>query len=354
MQEIDAYLTNQIQVAFSEKDSLSALSLLSEMTSFCRDTSQKEKGIETCKQLLELMAELDMTGTLEYATALLNIASACRAFGMLQESLAFFEEVERVYLEKLEPLDYRFAGLYNNWALLYQEMGNFREAESKEKKALALIDQLPDTSIQRATTRSNLATTLLQLSQELEKEGNLSDAEKTYREALDYLQDSIARFEKEGGDDYHFGSALAAMGDAYFIKKEYEKSVPYYERALSELLKNMGKGEYYRRVKEHLTLAKKAAGILTEEEFRRNLDRCRAFYETYGRPLIQTKYAQYESRIAVGLVGEGSDCFGFDDAISSDHDYGIGFCMWVTREDFAQIGESLQRDYLSFILFDMV
>ena len=44
-----------------------------------------------------------------------------------------------------------------------------------------------------------------------------------------------------------------------------------------------------------------------------NLERSRTFYEKYGKTMIHEKFADYEDRIAAGLVGEGSDCFGFDD-----------------------------------------
>lgn len=49
--------------------------------------------------------------------------------------------------------------------------------------------------------------------------------------------------------------------------------------------------------------------------------------------------------LAVGLVGEGSDCFGFDDKISRDHDFGPGFCIWLTKENYEKIGEELQDEY---------
>ena len=71
----------------------------------------------------------------------------------------------------------------------------------------------------------------------------------------------------------------------------------------------------------------------------------RAFYEEYGRRMLRTEFPEYEARIAVGLVGEGSECFGFDDEISRDHDFGLGFCLWLTAEDYERIGESLAAAY---------
>ena len=71
----------------------------------------------------------------------------------------------------------------------------------------------------------------------------------------------------------------------------------------------------------------------------------RKYYETCGKTMIAEKFPEYEGKIAIGLVGRGSDCFGFDDAASRDHDWGPDFCMWVTDETYEEIGEALQRSY---------
>nr|WP_306556839.1 DUF4037 domain-containing protein [Bifidobacterium longum] len=71
----------------------------------------------------------------------------------------------------------------------------------------------------------------------------------------------------------------------------------------------------------------------------------RAFWTQMGKPMIATKYPQYAGRIAAGLVGHGSECYGFDDAYSQDHDFGPRFCLWLTDEDYAAIGEQLEADY---------
>ena len=77
----------------------------------------------------------------------------------------------------------------------------------------------------------------------------------------------------------------------------------------------------------------------------RGLELARAYYEEYGRPMIEEQFPAYAGRIAVGLAGEGSECFGYDDQYSRDHDFEAGFCLWLTREDGEAIGFPLFRAY---------
>ncbi len=69
------------------------------------------------------------------------------------------------------------------------------------------------------------------------------------------------------------------------------------------------------------------------------------FYLQYGKPMLEEQFPSVIDRIAVGLAGEGSECFGFDDDISRDHDFDAGFCLWITAEDERQFGFKLERAY---------
>ena len=72
------------------------------------------------------------------------------------------------------------------------------------------------------------------------------------------------------------------------------------------------------------------------------LELSRSYFEEYGRPLLRQQYPYFEEHIAAGLAGMGSECFGFDDEISRDHDWGPAFCLWLDRRTFDAIGKELQ------------
>ncbi len=75
------------------------------------------------------------------------------------------------------------------------------------------------------------------------------------------------------------------------------------------------------------------------------LSLAKQYFEDCGLPMIRQSFPAYEGRIAAGLVGEGSECFGFDDEISRDHDWGPSFCLWLTDQDFSKIGPALADNY---------
>ena len=332
LSNIEEYLYENIEKAKELSETGILFTLLNEMIGFCRDTTQKDKALEYCTELLQLLNEMKLEGSIEYATSILNIANAYRAFGLLEESLKLFGQVEQIYKQKLGVKDFGYANLYNNWGLAYQEIEDYKKAKEVLLKALDVVDSYEEAVIPQATTRTNLAVTLLQLG-----------TEKDYKEAIMYLQHALHIHEENEGQDFHYGATLVAMGDAYCFQKDFSKAARFYEAGLREIEKHTGKNDNYTRVLEKYNYAK--SQCFDANKWRSNLERSREFYETVGKEMIHTHFPEWENRIAVGLVGEGSDCYGFDDEISMDHDYEVGFCMWLTDADYEKIGHALQEEY---------
>lgn len=62
------------------------------------------------------------------------------------------------------------------------------------------------------------------------------------------------------------------------------------------------------------------------------LELCRAFYEAHGKPMLE-QFPDVLPYIAVGLFGSGSECFGYDDDVSRDHDFEPSFCLFLPDEE---------------------
>lgn len=328
-----------IALAVQEQDDESLLQLLNELLGYYRETSQVENSFAIAAQAIAQAERMGLAGTIPYATTLLNVANAYRAGGRLQDSLNCYMQVRGIYDCRLASDNLLVASLENNISLLYQEMGEFRKAKECLLKALAIVIA-KEAAFEVAVTYANLASTCMQLGEA--------------KEALDYGNQAISGFEKLGVRDAHYGAALSALGTYYYQKKEYATAGALFRKAMKIMEENLGRNEYYERLRENAEACERESmndkHVVVKKRcdtgsFLSGLELCRKYYEVYGKPLLEEKFPEYLDQITVGLVGEGSDCFGFDDEFSRDHDWGPDFCLWLTDESYAQIGETLQKEY---------
>lgn len=75
----------------------------------------------------------------------------------------------------------------------------------------------------------------------------------------------------------------------------------------------------------------------------KGLYRSRALFEDHVMPKIREELPEVIPLLAAGLVGEGSECFGYDDEISLDHDAETRICLWLDEEHFFQYEGPLRR-----------
>ena len=75
------------------------------------------------------------------------------------------------------------------------------------------------------------------------------------------------------------------------------------------------------------------------------LDIAEKYFNETALPLLQRDFPEELSTLAAGLAGRGSECFGFDDDVSRDHDYTVGFGLYLTCADERKYGFKLERFY---------
>ncbi|MBQ3372849.1 MAG: tetratricopeptide repeat protein [Oscillospiraceae bacterium] len=155
--EAAAYLENWLAEARIRKDWRAELSLNNELLGQYRRSGDAEKGIRTVNEVLMLLKAHSLGSTVSGATILLNAATTLKCFGRAAESVPIFRHVARVYADHLDPLDYRFAGLYNNMALSFADTGDYLSAEKHFTMASGILEKCPGTENDRAVTFCNLA-----------------------------------------------------------------------------------------------------------------------------------------------------------------------------------------------------
>ena len=77
----------------------------------------------------------------------------------------------------------------------------------------------------------------------------------------------------------------------------------------------------------------------------KGLELCERYFRQIALPVFEKACGALLGRMAIGLVGDGSECFGYDDEISQDHDWGPGFSIWLNRDVFDAFGEKIQAVY---------
>lgn len=327
LDEAEEYMNACLEQAHSEGRTDIEITIYNELAGFYRDCGKFEQSLECCRRSEELLDIIGEGETPRKCAALLNSANACRASGKLSDAYEYYDKIWDM-LQKFPEEEGLLASYYNNLSLLHQEAGRWEDAKGCLEKALEIAERSPDGEIRSAISRSNLAVCLIRLH-------DCGRAKKV-------LAPAIEIFKGRSPSDFHYSAALAAMGDILFSEEKYAEAAEYYEAALSEIELHMGRNNFYDTVMGNLSAAYEKAG---GRPVIKGAELCRRYFEVFGRPMLRRNFPEYLDKIACGLAGEGSECLGFDDELSADHDFGPSFVIWVDDETYEKIGTELQAAY---------
>lgn len=390
----EPYLLQAMDDAENAGDDAGLLTVLNETMGFYRSQGRHDDNQWIVQRSIELALRMRLEGTEAWTTTLINAATSMRAAGRYDQAEDLYHQAIASAETTLPPTDRRRAALHNNLSMLYSETGRVSEAERELAEALHVLEiASPDPSkdIDIAATHTNLALMLL------EHHASETSTSRSIDEAMAHARLSLDIYRNAGQEHTgHYASALAGYAQVCLAAGDTAEAVTRYRQALDVIEENYGRdNDYYRITAANLveaeradersapagipvtipenttTISEKADGtsaklrqdrsdnpVHTDQMNRSSrasqnlnapaisgLKLARAYWNEYGKPLIAARYPEYQGRIAAGLVGHGSECYGFDDALSHDHDFGPGFCLWLTDEDYAAIGERLQKDY---------
>lgn len=137
------------------RDNNGILLTLNELMGLCRKLGQRDEAIGFADTALKHIEKTGIEQNVGAATTFINAATVYKAFERAKESIPLFQKAEDIYKQNLSPDDERFGGLYNNMALAYVDLKEFRNAYQLYEKALKIMSDKPP---EQAITYLNMAS----------------------------------------------------------------------------------------------------------------------------------------------------------------------------------------------------
>ena len=78
-------------------------------------------------------------------------------------------------------------------------------------------------------------------------------------------------------------------------------------------------------------------------EFKKGLELSQEYFYQVVYPMLTREFSDYLPRMAAGLVGAGSECYGYDDVMSQDREFGIAYQLLIPGEDEKVYGKWLRE-----------
>ena len=320
------------------------------------------------KKSLEIINSKYGNNNLAYATSLLNLTEVYRfaqKFNLLEEN---YKKIVAIYQNNSADNSFSYAGLCNNFGLYYQNIGDMKSAYDLHLKSLDILKNYDSEEylLEYAVTLSNLFNPCYQLGMK--------------EKAVEYLYKALDIFEKNVGTEHPLYSAsLNNMAIYYYNERKLNKSIEFLERASEISKKTMGvDSDNYKNILSNIDFIKeelaknsnnnisqngetsekielKESVIKEDLENIKGLELSKKYFYDVVLPEFEKNLKDILSLCAFGLVGEGSECYGYDDKLSQDHDFGPSVCIWLRKDDYLKykdrinkILETLPKTYLAF------
>jgi len=158
-----------------------------------------------------------------------------------------------------------------------------------------------------------------------------------------------------------------------------DKAIEFFEKAAEISKKTMGlNSDNYKNILSNIEFIKEELGKssgnnisqstefeeknehiknLTKEDSKdiKGLELSKRYFYDIVLPEFEKHLSDILPLCAFGLVGEGSECYAYDDKISQDHDFGPSVCIWLEKDDYLkyedkinEVLKTLPKAYLGF------
>lgn len=322
--EAAQYLKEAVNAAREEKENGNLIAILNEYGGALRVIGHYAEAVEAFEEAKAYCEGERLKNKQPYAMTLMNLANTYREAKNRKKAREGFEEAKKI-CDALGLRDYSYIGLLNNYALLLLEEEKAKEAEKIQLEAISLLEGMTGYDVPLAISYNNL----YEIYQHL---GDTKEAEK-------YLVESEAIVKEKLGIDHPlYAAVLNNRADFCMRQKNHIEAARNYLKAMNIIEKKYGKeSQPWRVIQKNLQILSQ-----TMKKPENGLERARKLAERVV-DFIQENHVEVYKNLSVGLVGKGSECYGYDDEFSRDHDSEDRCMIFLDDETYFHYGAKIAK-----------
>lgn len=238
IEKAEPYMLETLGRAGELQDLEGVVAVCNELGGLYRAMRRTDEALWSYEKVMNGLGQMGMQGTKNYAAALINLGNV----HIVRKEYDKAYEIDRQALAILERLggdDYQLAALCNNMSAILREIEQTGEAERLARRAIHIIERMPERVIDLATSYTNL--------------GQAQAKGYAYADARESLTHALHLFENYNGDrDTHYAIAVYALANVDYVEGHYKEAERGYLRAAELTERDFGHTSDYEQIMDDL------------------------------------------------------------------------------------------------------
>ena len=348
-----------LKVARESNDLPLLCRVLNDYGGVLRNTGNYNKAEAVLLEAKDLVKSYSGYYSTAYITTLLNLGTNYLDKKTLTSAITILNEALELS-QKLEINNILYASILNNLSVANLQIKNYLSAYEYQLEAIKILESEESSRVKLAISYSNMAEISRHLGRMEEYKyyidiakslllSTLGENHPLYSILLNNVATSL----------YHSGSideGISVLTKVIpLIESTYGNNSKIYHLA-NDNLKLLQERLNNEDDKLNDKVKKIKSCSFYDEHFMRNqfdsdstFERVRLFLQNEVYPILKAEYPELLSRLCAALTGKGSECLGYDDELSKDHDYELKIQLFVSDKDYFEYNQVISERFSSIM-----